>query len=411
LQKDTADISVADYPTWGELPDGEFHELEFEDLERMEQCPVCGCADHRVLADVGLPGIDIALSTAVCVECSFVFRNIRPTFEWFEAAWGRRSESAPLFNRQDQAKQRNRKQRYTNTAQLLEEVGSGRSLLDIGSGPGYGLVAFAERGWNVRGVEPDDGRARIGREELGLDIQTRAAETLGSDEAPVDAITIVHVLEHMRDLHAVIAACARALVDRGYLYIEVPDAFSNMNWGDVTHMEHLSYFNEWNLRRAVGQHGFAARYRAFPRTKPWGNRHLGLLFQKTTDTIELAPTSPIDADPYTHYALQIRAGLGGESAIADPIHFLIGGVADSALMVRDRVVVPVGSNRFVVHSNAGGQVLRREPQPMGRRLGRILRALPDIEPLDTAVRTTVNKLAKRPLLRDPGFVRIKYRPV
>jgi len=39
----------------------------------------------------------------------------------------------------------------------------GRSIIDIGTGPGTGLKAFSDRSWKAVGLEPDPTRANIGK--------------------------------------------------------------------------------------------------------------------------------------------------------------------------------------------------------------------------------------------------------
>lgn len=397
--------------TWGELPRGEFHPVGPIDLEELTECQVCGSGNLELLCDVEVVDVGVVMNTVVCTDCTLVFRAIRPTFEWFEGAWDRRIIGSPHFHDQDEKKQDNRRQRYNRTAEFLESVTSSRSMLDVGSGPGFGLQVFADRGWKARGIEPDDGRARIGREELGLDVATMPAEDLGLDPGRLEVITIIHVLEHMRDPSAVIEACAAALKNGGHLYIEVPDAHANINWGDMTHIEHLIYFDEWSLQRLCAPHGLVARYRAFPRTKPWGNKHLALLFEKVDGSTPDVPPAPIAADPRRHFATLISQGIGSPVDLDEPVHFVIGGVADAAIMLRDRITVPAGPNTFHVHSNEGGVVLRRENRPAGDKLKRILTSLPDLEPLNDAVRLTVNQVAKRQVLADPGFVKMRYQKI
>lgn len=397
--------------TWGELPRGEFHPIETEDLEELTACPVCGGEEFELLCDVEVVDVGVVMSTVVCTDCTLVFRAVRPTFEWFEAAWERRVDSAPGFHDQDEVKQTNRRQRYNRTADFLELVTESRSMLDVGSGPGFGLQVFAERGWTVRGIEPDDGRARIGREELGLDVATMRAEDLGLEPGQLEVITIIHVLEHMRDPDAVIAACAAALKDGGHLYVEVPDAHANINWGDMTHIEHLTYFNDWSLRRLAGSHGLVARFRAFPRTKPWGNDHLAIVFEKVPGARPEVTSDPAVTDPRLHDARLISRGIGAPIDLREPIHYVIGGVADTAIMLRDRVTVPVGANTFHLHSNEAGHVFRREERSAGDKIKRVLTALPDFVPLNDALRLTVNQVAKRQVLDDPGFVKMRYRAI
>ncbi|MCX6327715.1 MAG: hypothetical protein NT144_13875 [Bacteroidia bacterium] len=60
---------------------------------------------------------------------------------------------------------------YSQRYEILERhlPDSHRSLLDIGSGPGYFLLNGQKRGWNVRGIEPSVQAAEHSR-NLGFEV-------------------------------------------------------------------------------------------------------------------------------------------------------------------------------------------------------------------------------------------------
>ena len=163
------------------------YDIEEKDIEILYNCPICDSSDIEIISEVVEKekrtfkvGFDsnftkiipreeyiIFFSTACCKECNFVFRNKRPNLPWFEKSWNiREDEDEVAVHEQahDPEKEKQRYNRYENLSKVLEEVSSGRRILDIGCGPGTGLKAFQDRGWEVMGVEPDPVRAKVGNE-------------------------------------------------------------------------------------------------------------------------------------------------------------------------------------------------------------------------------------------------------
>jgi 2-polyprenyl-3-methyl-5-hydroxy-6-metoxy-1,4-benzoquinol methylase len=77
-----------------------------------------------------------------------------------------------------------------------QTVQKGR-VLDLGAGIGAFLNAMKQRGWEITGIEPDAGARQQARHLFGIDLR----ETGFLNELPAgsfDAITLWHVLEHVR---------------------------------------------------------------------------------------------------------------------------------------------------------------------------------------------------------------------
>src|SRR5829696_4102813 len=77
--------------------------------------------------------------------------------------------------------------------------GKGR-ILDIGAGIGAFLSVMKEKGWEIKGIEPDEGARNNAQQLFGLTLdQPEALSQL--QPASYDAITLWHVLEHVHSLH------------------------------------------------------------------------------------------------------------------------------------------------------------------------------------------------------------------
>lgn len=96
----------------------------------------------------------------------------------------------------------------------------GKSVLDLGCGGGFMSEALAERGAHVIGVDPSGPAIAIARNHaeatgLSIDYRVGAGESLPVAESSLDIVLCVDVLEHVRDLDAVIAEIRRVLKPGG----------------------------------------------------------------------------------------------------------------------------------------------------------------------------------------------------
>ncbi len=136
------------------------------------------------------------------------------------------------------------------------------TLLDIGSGYGIWPYILKERGVKtVDCIEPNQDSA-IFINSLGILCYDYTIETYLSKSDPVKKygiITIVHVLEHLRNPVEVLKALSQGLQKDGKLFIEVPDP-SEFSYLPEDHDDfnstHLWFFDMASLYRLVEGCGF-----------------------------------------------------------------------------------------------------------------------------------------------------------
>ena len=92
----------------------------------------------------------------------------------------------------------------------------GCDVLDLGCAGGFMAEALALRGANVTGIDPaadaiDAARAHAKEGGLRIGYDVGMGEALPYDDASFDAVVCVDVLEHVSDLHMVLAQIARTL--------------------------------------------------------------------------------------------------------------------------------------------------------------------------------------------------------
>jgi 2-polyprenyl-3-methyl-5-hydroxy-6-metoxy-1,4-benzoquinol methylase len=122
---------------------------------------------------------------------------------------------------------------FAGAALALSGVPSRGRYLDIGCGFGGLLAAFAERGFDVRGIELDPVRVGLARANCadhgftdvvfsGDILDPALVASLGS----FDIITMIDVIEHVLDVPAALRHAAGMLNPGGVLLMEIPNRHS-----------------------------------------------------------------------------------------------------------------------------------------------------------------------------------------
>jgi 2-polyprenyl-3-methyl-5-hydroxy-6-metoxy-1,4-benzoquinol methylase len=137
---------------------------------------------------------------------------------------------------------------------VIKETGKKKgALLDVGSGTGYFAAAVKKAGWDVTGLEPDEGARSVASKQHRLEL--RPVEDLFV--LPVesfDAITLWHVLEHVHDLKTYLRKFKELLTGEGKLFIAVPNyssydaAVYKEHWAAYDVPRHLYHFTPHTMK-------------------------------------------------------------------------------------------------------------------------------------------------------------------
>lgn len=256
------------------------------DIETLQECPACGTPNSVLLSEVGLPGKDTFLSTALCNHCNHVFRKTRPTEDWFFRAFESRhlkQQEAGVSPISAEVEE-DRYKRYTAIGNFFrKEFPHVKSLLDVGCGPGTGLVALGDLGFACAGIDADESRANYAREK-GVDVFIGAWEDYHS-ELGFDIVSCIHSLEHFYEPEKFLRDVSKLLKDDGFLYIEVPDTLDHVkDWNDALYLAHLSNFNQYSLALLAQNCGWepVGRFNPYKGTN-LHEGHLVMVFRKSRD--------------------------------------------------------------------------------------------------------------------------------
>jgi SAM-dependent methyltransferase len=147
---------------------------------------------------------------------------------------------------------------------LSHRVGAPSKLLDWGCGTGHFLNFMRQRGWDTWGIEPSTQAARYATNQFSARIFLEPAKYLNNE---FGAVTLLNVLEHVRDPEALINKIHSALRKHGVLAIRVPNDFSelqsaakiargkNKQWW-VKSPDHINYFDFDSISRLLSSNGF-----------------------------------------------------------------------------------------------------------------------------------------------------------
>jgi len=227
-------------------------------------CPVCNSASINPLLTVK----DHSVSKEEfviwqCSNCSLRFTQDVPS----EASIGSYYQSSEYISHTNTNKglinqlyQKVRNFTLDQKANLIigETVKQGK-ILDVGAGIGAFLHNMSKKGWEISGIEPDEG-ARAQAKSL-FDIELK--ETGGLYHLPqnsFDAITLWHVLEHVHQLHPYVDQLKSLLKPGGKLFIAVPNYDSldssvyKLYWAAYDVPRHLYHFTPKAIDSLMQQH-------------------------------------------------------------------------------------------------------------------------------------------------------------
>ena len=134
------------------------------------------------------------------------------------------------------------------------------NILDVGCGTGAFLNEMKTAGWQITGLEPDDGARRNAAELFGI-YPLPSRELFDLPAKSFNAITLWHVLEHVHQLHEYVDQFKNLLSDNGRLFIAVPNYTSydahhyEAHWAAYDTPRHLYHFSPVSMQRLMRQHG------------------------------------------------------------------------------------------------------------------------------------------------------------
>jgi 2-polyprenyl-3-methyl-5-hydroxy-6-metoxy-1,4-benzoquinol methylase len=228
-------------------------------------CPICNSAKINPLLTVKDHSVskeDFVIWQ--CAECSLRFTQDVPD----EDSIGPYYASQDYISHSNTDKglvsklyQKVRKHTLEQKASLIISTTKPKGrILDIGAGIGAFLSVMKEKGWEIKGIEPDFTARENAKKLFGLELdEPFSLHSLNHNS--YDAITLWHVLEHVHQLHDYVEQLKNLLTKEGKIFIAVPnytstDAAAYRNyWAAYDVPRHLYHFTPKSMEKLMQLHG------------------------------------------------------------------------------------------------------------------------------------------------------------
>lgn len=161
--------------------------------------------------------------------------------------------------------------KYENYATIIENVLKGlekKSLFDIGCGFAQSLLFFRDvKKMEVSGIEPSLEGVKYAKDNNLDVVQGNIESSWENNTKKFDVITLLNVLEHLRNPEEVLKAIRENLLkNEGVLLIDVPNDFNdfqtiasdeyNLNQWWFYPPRHINYFNSETLSNLLNECGY-----------------------------------------------------------------------------------------------------------------------------------------------------------
>ncbi len=227
-----------------------------------------------------------------CADCGLVLRVPMPTAAQLDAIYAALYGGEQIRSgRTNQESGSFALEQYANHL-VAHELKPGMRLLDYGCGSGALLEMLRQRGVDAIGLETSAGARAFCREQRGFDVHAALDEVA---PASVDLITMIEVIEHLIDPHAVLEQVRTRLKPGGRLFVTTPNRRSlrarldGGHWREATKKFHVVLFDDSSLARLLEATGFGPlrHLRYSPVQRPGAARWL---FSRAQQALGLAGT-------------------------------------------------------------------------------------------------------------------------
>ncbi|MEO8701404.1 MAG: class I SAM-dependent methyltransferase [Kofleriaceae bacterium] len=236
-------------------------------------CPLCGETDGHLAVDVpggdgnirGYGAIYAGLAKSswkICGRCGFVHQNPRPSAATLDAYYLAGQYHPHTDPPDPEALVRRDEPAYRDEIDFALEHSGVRTgtVFDIGCGYGAALECWRRRGFEPFGVEPDRFLYEFARDRYGhTGVQHGVLDGAIDLAGTIDIAFSHHAIEHVADLHAMMAGIVKILRPGGYLFTALPTYFKNRTTMSKLWMNsaHYSMFTVRTFDQLLARYGFA----------------------------------------------------------------------------------------------------------------------------------------------------------
>ncbi len=242
----------------------------------MSACILCGSSAHHTL----FTGTDRLYRTTTrrftvvrCGDCGLARLDPCPSPDELRAFYPETYWFAPDRTAAARLEEKYRRLVLRDHLRFVERAlracGESGPVLDVGCGGGLFLGMLRERGWPVIGLDVSPQAASVAWKRNEVPAACGLLERTPIREESCAAVTMFHVLEHLANPRAYLAAARAVLRPRGRLIVQVPNAASwqfrllGPAWTGVDIPRHLIDFRARDLEALLAACGFDVARRKF----------------------------------------------------------------------------------------------------------------------------------------------------
>ncbi|MBV6479682.1 MAG: Ubiquinone biosynthesis O-methyltransferase [Ignavibacteria bacterium] len=252
--------------------------------ERFEKCPICNSIEifrfHKTSEETII---------FKCKECEIQFLNPQYTEKYLNQYYS----SYTNIGNEYEASHCNSHLECLRTIEIYG-LREGK-LFDIGCGSGA-LISIAKRkGWKVIGYDVDCTTVKAISEKTGATIYCGDFNELKMEDQTIDIVTMLHVLEHLKNPLSYFKKINQVLKPNGFLFIVLPNINSRSSivklflekiklkrknigaYYDTEH--HLFYFTPKSIRHFLNINGFEVKF-IYSGKKPYKKQTLNHFSEK-----------------------------------------------------------------------------------------------------------------------------------
>jgi SAM-dependent methyltransferase len=228
-------------------------------------CPICSNNNFNLY----ISSEDFFLTNeqfdiVICGTCGFKITNPRPKTETLSKYYA----SPDYISHTNKQKGITNKIYYivrkftiASKIRLIRKYKRTGSILDIGCGTGEFLKVIHDKGFTVKGIEPNINARKFAKDQYGIQVIDEN-EIKKYSNSKFDVITMWHVLEHVYDLDSQISEIQNLLRENGVLVIAVPNSESwdakhyGKFWAAYDLPRHLYHFDQKSINLLFQKTGF-----------------------------------------------------------------------------------------------------------------------------------------------------------
>ncbi len=237
------------------------------EMTKLNHCPLCNSEDiqqYTAARDYMVSGLEFGIFK--CKQCRVLFTSPVP----HESQIGEYYKDESYISHSNTGKgliarfyKIVRKRTMAEKYQLIRKHSNQQNgfILDVGAGTGSFVENMRRHGWQVLGLEPDEGARNVALREFKLELR-KSEELFEIPEGKADVITLWHVLEHVHNLGSYMQQFHKILKDDGLLVLAMPNNRSTdariygKYWAAWDVPRHIFHFNPDSVTWLAQNFGF-----------------------------------------------------------------------------------------------------------------------------------------------------------